>query len=93
MRSGESFPAGIPHPSLSPPGDPGEGKPGVGKVENWLDKKIHDSIMNEHSFVSLEFYRNSFFYDSPSPPPSPPFAGERGRVRGLNWFCFPILLG
>jgi hypothetical protein len=29
-------------------------------------------------------YRNFLFYPSPSPPPSPPFAGERGRVRGLN---------
>jgi hypothetical protein len=29
-------------------------------------------------------YRNFLFYHSPSPPPSPPFAGERGRVRGLN---------
>jgi len=29
-------------------------------------------------------YRNFLFYPSPSPLPSPPFAGERGRVRGLN---------
>jgi len=31
MPPGKSFPAGIPHPSLSPPGNPGEGKLGVGK--------------------------------------------------------------
>ena len=29
-------------------------------------------------------YRNFLFYPFPSPLPSPPFAGERGRVRGLN---------
>jgi len=29
-------------------------------------------------------YRKFFFYPSPSPPPSPPFAGERRRVRGVN---------
>jgi len=34
---GESFPTGIPHPSLSPPGDPGEGKLGVGKFPGCLD--------------------------------------------------------
>jgi len=32
MPLGESFPAGIPHPSLSPPGNPGEGKLGVSKT-------------------------------------------------------------
>jgi hypothetical protein len=31
MPPGESFPAGIPHPSLSPPGNPGGGKLGAGK--------------------------------------------------------------
>jgi hypothetical protein len=31
VLSGEFFPAGIPHPSLSPPGNPGEGKLGAGK--------------------------------------------------------------
>ena len=32
MRLGESFPAGIPHPSLSPPGSPNEGKTGGGQA-------------------------------------------------------------
>jgi len=31
MDPGESFPAGIPYPSLSPPGNPSEKKLGVGK--------------------------------------------------------------
>jgi len=31
MPSGESIPPGIPHPSPSPPCNPGEGKLGVGK--------------------------------------------------------------
>jgi hypothetical protein len=40
MPLGESFPAGIPHPSLSPPGDPGEGKLGVGKILFILDRRL-----------------------------------------------------
>jgi hypothetical protein len=34
MASGEFFPAGIPHPSLSPPGDPREKKLGVGELKH-----------------------------------------------------------
>jgi hypothetical protein len=37
MPPGESSPAGIPHPSLSPPGNPGEGKLGVGKPSSLID--------------------------------------------------------
>jgi hypothetical protein len=44
MPPGEFFPAGIPHPSLSPPGDPGEGKLGVGKRKLLLDSEFYDII-------------------------------------------------
>ena len=36
-----------------------------------------------NGFINL-LYRNFLFYPSPSPPPSPPIAGERAGVRGLN---------
>jgi len=38
MPPGESFSAGIPHPSLSPPGNPGDGKLGVGKRAEQKEK-------------------------------------------------------
>jgi hypothetical protein len=44
MDPGKSFPAGIPHPSLSPPGNPGEGKLGVGKRKLLLDSEFYDII-------------------------------------------------
>jgi hypothetical protein len=37
MPSGEFFPAGIPHSSLSPPGNPREKKRGVGEGKKTLD--------------------------------------------------------
>jgi hypothetical protein len=40
MDQGESFPAGIPHPSPSPPGNPGWEKLGAGKNFFLLDFSI-----------------------------------------------------
>jgi hypothetical protein len=38
MPSGEFFPAGIPHPSLSAPDNPSEKKPEGGEPHRMLDK-------------------------------------------------------
>jgi hypothetical protein len=40
MPSGEFFPAGIPHSSLSPPGNPRKKKLGVGEVPFTLDSQL-----------------------------------------------------
>jgi hypothetical protein len=44
MPPEKSLPAGIPHPPLSRPGHPGEGKLGVGNRKLLLDSEFYDII-------------------------------------------------
>ena len=61
MAPGESFPAGIPHPSLSPPGNPSGGKLGVGKDllpgPPSLFRKQLDSLQKPRIKKSIEVCR------------------------------------
>jgi hypothetical protein len=56
MDPKESFPAGIPHPSPSPPGNHGDGKLGVGERYSLIDIQGICSYIFENWVIIGDFF-------------------------------------